>query len=72
MKDCIFSNGELYDTVKLNEENNRTKTWYATDDAEWRVEEVEIPAKYTVVYLADETQFVVENTYNPWYFIFIQ
>ena len=63
----VYKNGELYDTATLNEENNWTKTWYATDDAEWRVEEVEIPAKYTVVYLANETQFVVENTYNPWY-----
>ena len=63
----VYKNGELYDTATLNEENNWTKTWYAPNDAEWRVEEVEIPAKYTVVYLANETQFVVENTYNPWY-----
>ena len=63
----VYKDGEFFDKAILNEENNWTASWEGKDDCEWRVEEVEIPAKYTVVYLSDETQFVVENTYNPWY-----
>ena len=63
----VYKDGEFFDKAILSEENNWTASWEGKDDCEWRVEEVEIPAKYTVVYLSDETQFVVENTYNPWY-----
>lgn len=63
----IYKNGELYDHAELSEANGWEKSWYGEDDAEWRVEEVVIPKDYTVVYLANETQYVIENTYNPWY-----
>ena len=63
----VYKNGELIDTATLNEENGWEMTWYGEEDAEWRVEEVDIPKKYTVVYLANETQYMLENSYNPSY-----
>lgn len=63
----IYMDSVLYDTAVLNEENDWKMTWYGEFDAEWRVEEVEVPEHYTVVYQSNETQFLIRNTFNPWY-----
>lgn len=63
----VYKNGEYLETATLDESNNWQMTWYGEADAEWRVQEVDIPDKYTVIYKSNETQFVIENTYNPWY-----
>lgn len=63
----VYMNGEYHDTATLDESNHWEMTWYGESNAEWRVQEVDIPDDYTVIYKSNETQFVIENTYNPWY-----
>ena len=62
----LFKNGELFDTVTLNEENNWQFFWDELDpEAEWRVAEREIPVKYDVIVDYNSTQYLIKNTYNP-------
>lgn len=63
----VYKDGELFDTVTLSGENDWRKTWYGAADAEWRVEEAAVPEHYTVVYLSNETQYLIRNTFTPWY-----
>lgn len=59
----IYRNDVLYETVRLDESNDWTYEWSATNLYEWRVVEVEVPVGYYVVYRSNETQYVIVNTY---------
>jgi hypothetical protein len=58
----IYKDGELYDTVILNEENNWTFQWTDEGYCDYLVREVDISDKYTVVYRSNDTQFALVNT----------
>lgn len=60
----IFKNGDVYKTVELNEENEWQYNWTATEYAQWRTKEIDIPPQYTVNYYSDNGKFVVENKFN--------
>ena len=61
----LFCNGELHDTVILNEENNWEHRWKDTDPINnWHVAEREIPAEYTVMIDFNSTQYLIKNSYK--------
>ncbi len=56
----------VYDTVTLNADINWQYTWDALPDrADWYVQEINVPAHYTVSYTHDGLIFTVKNTRNP-------
>ena len=61
----IMKNGELYETVILNAENNWFYSWTAPVGAVWTVAEQHVPEGYTVTISANETAFVITNTKQP-------
>lgn len=61
----LFRNGELYDTVTLNESNNWQHRWYSLDvEYQWRVAERVIPVNYEVRIERNETQFLIRNRHR--------
>ncbi len=59
----LLREGEVYDTVVLNEKNDWHKTWYDLDaDAYWNVREKNVPAGYTADVSKKGTTFLVTNT----------
>ena len=61
----LYCEGELRDTITLNESNNWEYQWLDLDPlAEWRVVEREIPVKYGVVIDFNETQYLIKNSYG--------
>lgn len=60
----IFADGELAETVTLNEDNGWTYSWTSENDAEWSVEERDVPAGYKVVYRSEGADFEIVNTYE--------
>lgn len=61
----IYCDGELFDTVTLNSENNWSAFWESDQtDVQWSVKEIDIPTDYTVSYSNDGTAFEVVNTYS--------
>ena len=59
----LFKNGEAYNTVELNEENDWTYTWTGLNDAsQWSVDETEVPAGYTKKIKVDGFKFEITNT----------
>jgi len=63
----LMREGEVYEEVVLNEENQWTYTWDELDDRyDWNIEEV-VPEGYEVTYnLEDNTMFVInKNDYEP-------
>lgn len=62
----LFKDGELYDTVVLDEAANWQHRWTTLDlDAEWRVVERNIPVKYGVLVDYNSKQFLIKNSYAP-------
>ncbi len=60
----IYEDGELSETVTLDESNSWEYYWQGNSEHEWRVKEIEIAQDYTVVYRANETLYQIENTYS--------
>lgn len=61
----LFRNGELFDTVTLNEDNNWEHHWYSLDvEFQWRVAERVIPVNYEVRVEYNEKQFLIRNRHN--------
>lgn len=61
----LFRNGELFDTVTLNESNHWEHHWYSLDiEYQWRVAERVIPANYEVRVERNETQFLIRNRHK--------
>lgn len=66
----LFRDGELYDTVVLDEASDWQYRWNTLDtDAEWRVLERNIPVKYAVLVDYNSKQFLIKNSYAPDIFI---
>lgn len=62
----LFKDGELYDTVVLDESTNWEHRWNTLDlDSEWRVVERNIPVKYAVYVDYNSKQFLIKNSYAP-------
>ena len=62
----LFRDGELYDTVVLDESTDWQHRWNTLDlDAEWRVVERNIPVKYAVLVDYNSKQFLIKNSYAP-------
>lgn len=60
----LYKNGELYDTVTLNAENDWAYEWKGLEDEEWSVVEKDVADSYTVTYRNEGAEFAVINTYN--------
>ena len=61
----LYCNGELNDTVTLNEENNWEYRWKELDPTNnWHVAERDIPVDYTVIIDFNSTQYLIKNSYN--------
>ena len=59
----LLKDGEVIDTVTLNEENNWSYTWEQIEMSDkYLVKEKEVPSGYTVTYSQDGNKFVVTNT----------
>lgn len=59
----LFKDGEAYDTVTLNEEDNWTHTWTGLTDAyQWSVDETDVPAGYTKEITVEGYEFMITNT----------
>lgn len=61
----LYEDGELVETVVLNEENNWEYHWMVYEDADWRVIELDIPEDCSVIYRSDGRYYAVVNTYEP-------
>ena len=61
----LYCNGELNDTVTLNEENNWEYRWKELDPTNnWHVAERDIPVDYTVIIDFNSTQYLIKNSYK--------
>ncbi len=61
----LFKNGELYDTVTLNEANNWEHRWRDLEPInDWHVVEREIPSDYTVIIDFNSTQYLIKNSFR--------
>jgi hypothetical protein len=59
----LLKDGEDYDKVVLNKENNWRYIWSGLDEnATWKLYEEDIPTNYTVTCVLDEDTFIVTNT----------
>lgn len=62
----LLRNGEVYDEVELNDDNNWTHTWTGLEaDYEWHVVEKSVPDSYTVLVDREGAKTVITNTYTP-------
>ncbi|MBP5579719.1 MAG: Cna B-type domain-containing protein [Ruminococcus sp.] len=61
----LYCNGELHDTVTLNEDNNWEYRWKELDPTNnWHVAERDIPVDYTVIIDFNSTQYLIKNSYR--------
>lgn len=58
----LYKNGELYDTVTLDEGNEWEYEWEGLEDEEWTVVEKVVPENYTVIYREEGGEFAIINT----------
>lgn len=62
----LLRDGEVYESVTLNEANGWSHDWEGLDpDASWNLVEVNVPSRYTVLVSEAGTWFIVRNTYTP-------
>lgn len=62
----LLRDGDVYDTVTLNQENNWRHTWTDLEKGgRWQVAEEETPEDYTVSVSQEGITFVMTNTYGP-------
>lgn len=61
----LLCDDEIYDTVKLNSQNNWNYTWYDLDKSyTWQIVEKAVPDGYTVLVDKLENTYIVTNTYQ--------
>lgn len=61
----LLQNGEVYDTITLNADNNWKYVWTQLPSGyEWKVVEREIADSYIVTVIQEGTTFVITNTYE--------
>lgn len=62
----LLKDGEVYETIDLNEENNWQHIWEKLDEnAEWKVVEEDVPDSYVVTSVQEEETFVITNKFVP-------
>ncbi len=62
----LLGNGQLYDTVVLNEANNWRYEWDGlAPEIDWMVVETEVPEHFTVLMDRDGLVFIATNTREP-------
>lgn len=62
----LLRDGEVYDTVSLNQENNWSHRWEDLDsNSIWSIAEQNAPEGYAVSIRQDGITFVITNTYVP-------
>lgn len=62
----LLRDGEVFDEVVLNAQNNWRHTWSDLDPAyTWQIDEKEVPSGYTVSVSQEGITYVITNTYNP-------
>lgn len=60
---ALLNNGEVIDTIKLNEDNNWEYTWTDIEKSDaYTVKEINVPKGYTVTYQREDNTFIVTNT----------
>lgn len=60
----IYKDEEYYDSVILNDENNWQYTWIDNEGASaWIVMEKDIPERYELNVMYDESRYILENSY---------
>ena len=60
----LLENGNVVDTVVLNQDNNWEYTWSDLDgSSKWQIAEAHVPKGYTVAVTQEEYIFVLTNTY---------
>ena len=61
----LLENGEVVDTVFLNQENDWQYTWkYLSSESEYLVMEANVPVPYKVSITRNDTDFIITNTFN--------
>lgn len=61
---CLYRDGEVYDTVVLNSENNWKHVWYELDsNYSWYIKEKDTTDKYTSSVITEGVTFVITKTY---------
>ena len=59
----LLRNGDVYETVILNEENNWRYAWYGLDGSyDWSVIEKTVPDNYTVTVVTESQNVIITNT----------
>ncbi len=58
----IYCDGELYESVRLSDENDWTYKWEADDFFLWDVVERDVPEGFKVEYSSNEWQYAIVNT----------
>lgn len=58
----IYCDGDLYESVKLSDENDWTYKWDADDFYLWDVVERDVPEGFKVEYSSNEWQYAIVNT----------
>lgn len=62
----LYKDGEKFDEVILNEENNWEYTWEKLPQgATWSAKENKVPAGYKVTYVREDDATVIENVFTP-------
>jgi len=62
----LYKDGEEFDEVILNEENNWEYTWEKLPQgATWSAKENKVPAGYKVTYVREDDATVIENVFTP-------
>jgi LPXTG-motif cell wall-anchored protein len=65
IKVVLFKDGEEYDEVTLNTDNNWKHTWLnLSEDARWQLIEEDVPDGYEMTSVLDNNLFTVTNTYE--------
>lgn len=60
----LYKNGEVFDSIILNEENNWTYLWNGLDsEAQWTIIEKDVPKDYVVSYEKYEGSITINNKY---------
>ena len=60
----LYRDGELQETVRLDNSNGWLYQWSDQTGHEWLVKEKEIPKNYSVAYKGNHTQYLIVNTYE--------
>jgi len=58
----LYRNGEVYETVTLNKDNDWSYSWELTDEYDWTVDEASVPKGYKKTVSHDGNDWTITNT----------